>query len=129
MRSPRQIIADHYAASDRRDLEGMVADLAEDCRWIEMPGSPCAGTHIGMQAIIDNVFAALAGKFDGFSFALERLMDAGDEVIGIGHYSGTHRQTGTPFRARVLHLWQVNNEKITRFEQFADTAMMQSSPP
>jgi len=127
MRSTRQIIADHYAASDRRDLDGMIADLAKHCQWIEMPGSPCAGTHIGAQAIIHNVFAALAQRFDGFTFTLERLIDAGDEVIGVGHYSGTHRQSGTPFRARALHLWRVEHGQITHFEQFADTAMMQSN--
>jgi len=124
MRNAYQIIADHYAASDRRDLDGMVADMAEDCRWIEMPGSPCAGTYTGVQAIIQNVFAGLAEKFDGFTFTLERLVGAGDEVAGVGDYSGMHRQTGTPFRARALHLWQVKHGKIIRFEQFADTAMM-----
>jgi len=124
MRTARDIIADHYAASDRRDLEGMVADLAEHCQWTEMAGSTCAGTYIGVEAIIENVFAGLAEHFDGFTFTLERLIDAGDEVIGIGHYSGTHRQDGQAFRARTLHLWQVKNGKIIRFEQFADTALL-----
>jgi len=128
MRSPHQIVADHYAASDRRDLDGMLADLADHCQWTEMAGSPCAGTYVGVQAIIQNVFAGLAERFDGFTFTLERLIDAGDEVIGIGHYSGTHRQNGQPFRARTLHLWQVKHGKIIRFEQFADTAMLWPAP-
>jgi len=127
MRTALNIIQDHYAASDRHDLDGMVADLADGCQWIEMPGSPCAGTYLGAQAIIAHVFAALVDKFDDFTFTLERLMDAGDEVIGIGHYSGTHRSTGQPFRARALHLWQLKNGQIVRFEQFADTLMM--APP
>jgi len=125
MHRARQIIAEHYAASDRRDLAGMVANLADGCQWIEMPGSPCAGTYVGAQAIIQHVFAALGEIFDGFSFTLERLIDAGDEVIGLGYYSGTRRQDGTPFHARALHLWQLEHGKISRFEQFADTAMMQ----
>jgi len=124
MRSARQIIADHYAASDRKDLDGMLADLAEDCRWIEMQGSPCAGTHIGVQAIKTHVFAALSRQFDDFSFTLERLIDAGDEWIGLGHYSGLHKKNALMFRARALHLWRVKNQKIVSFEQFADTLMM-----
>jgi len=129
MRSALQIIQGHYAASDRRDLDGMLADLAADCQWIEMEGSPCAGIYIGAQAIIQNVFVGLGERFDGFTFTLERLLDAGDEVIGIGHYSGTHRHTGQPFRARALHLWQVSAGKIIRFEQFADTVSMSSPAP
>jgi len=128
MRSAHQIISGHYAASERHDLDGMVADLADDCQWMEMAGSPCAGTYIGTQAIIHNVFAALAERFDGFTFTLERLIDAGDEVIGIGHYSGAHRQTGQAFRARTLHLWQVKDGKIIRFEQFADTVRLWPAP-
>jgi len=130
MRSTRQIIAEHYAASDRHDLEGMVADLAVGCQWIEMPGSPCAGVYVGAQAIIQHVFVALGERFDNFSFTLERLIEAGNEIIGLGHYNGTCRQSGIPFRARALHLWQVEHGKISRFEQFADTAMMlPPSPP
>jgi len=128
MRSPHQIVAAHYAASERRDLEGMVADLADACRWTEMAGSPCAGTYVGAQSIIQNVFAALAERFDGFAFTLERLIDAGDEVIGIGYYSGTHRQNGQPFHARTLHLWRVERGKIIGFEQFADTALLWPAP-
>jgi len=129
MRTPQQIVSDHYAASERGDLDGMLAYLAEHCQWTEMAGSTCAGTYIGAQAIIHNVFAGLAAHFDGFTFTLERLIDAGNEVIGIGHYSGTHRQNGQPFRARTLHLWQVKDGKIIRFEQFADTAMLWPEPP
>jgi len=128
MRSPYQIVADHYAASERHDLEGMLADLAEDCQWTEMAGSPCAGTYVGADAIIEGVFGGLARCFDGFAFTLERLLDAGDEVIGIGHYSGRHRANGAPFRARTLHLWQVKGGKIIRFEQFADTARLWPAP-
>jgi len=129
MQHAHTLISNHYAASDRHDLDGMLADIAADCQWIEMPGSPCAGIHVGKHAIVEHVFAALSGAFDGFAFTLERLIDAGaGEVIGIGHYSGVHRQNGQPFRARALHLWQVKGGKICRFEQFADTAMMAINP-
>ena len=39
MRSNHQIIAYHYAASARHDLEGMLADLAADVQWTGMAGS------------------------------------------------------------------------------------------
>jgi uncharacterized protein len=56
MPSPLQIIKDHYAASARGDLEGMLAPLAEDAEWTEMAGFPYAGTYIGPAAVRFELF-------------------------------------------------------------------------
>ena len=124
MKTNRRIIADHYAASDRRDLDGMFADVAEDVQWTEMAGFPCAGTFVGREAVVANVFAVLGREWDGFGFRLERLVDGGETVVGIGEYSGTHRATGKSMRARVVHVWQLEGGKVTRFEQFCDTRLV-----
>lgn len=124
MKTNRRIIADHYAASDRRDLDGMFADVAEDVQWTEMAGFPCAGTFVGREAVAANVFAVLGREWDGFGFRLERLVDGGETVVGIGEYSGTHRATGKSMRARVVHVWQLEGGKVTRFEQFCDTRLV-----
>ncbi|MGO7388861.1 nuclear transport factor 2 family protein, partial [Rhizobium ruizarguesonis] len=87
----------------------------------EMDGFPCAGTYVGPQEVLKNVFFALGEAFDGYTFALERLLDAGSDVIGIGDYAGTYRQTGKSFKARVVHVWSVADDKIRGFEQFTDT--------
>jgi ketosteroid isomerase-like protein len=121
MRTAYEIVKAHYDANARRDMNGMLADIAADCRWTEMDGFPCAGTYVGPQEVFKNVFLALGEAFDGYTFALERLLDAGGDVIGIGDYAGTYRQTGKSFKARVVHVWSVADGKIRRFEQFTDT--------
>ena len=124
MRTPHQIIADHYAASDRKDLEAMFADVADDVQWTEMAGFPCAGTWVGQQQVIDNVFAALGAAWEGYQFKLESLVDGGDRIVGIGDYRGTYRATGKPMQARVVHVWQLAGGKVVRFEQFTDTLLV-----
>ncbi len=121
MRTPFQIVADHYAASDRGDLPGMLAELADDVQWIEMDGFPCAGTHVGPQAVTEKVFKALARDWPDFRFRLERLLDAGASVVALGEYSGSFRATGKAMRVRVAHVWDVADGKVRRFEQFTDT--------
>jgi hypothetical protein len=121
LRTNHQIIADHYAASDRRDLDGMFADVADDVRWTEMEGFPCAGTFVGREAVVANVFAVLGRDWDGYGFKLERLIDGGHTIVGVGDYSGTFRATGKAMRARVVHVWQIEDGKVRRFEQFCDT--------
>lgn len=124
MRTPYQIVAAHYAASDRHDIEGMMADLAPDVQWTEMAGFPCAGTFVGRDAIIANVFAVLGRDWKNFGFKLERLIDGGDSVVGVGDYSASHGVTGKPMKVRVVHLWQVQDGKVRRFEQFCDTLLV-----
>lgn len=125
MRTPYTIVADHYAASDRRDIEGMMADLAPDVQWTEMAGFPCAGTHVGRDAIVANVFAVLGRDWAGFNFTLERLVDGGDTIVGIGEYTAHHATTCKPMQARVVHVWDVQDGRVRRFEQFCDTLLVQ----
>src|SRR5688572_14865270 len=118
------IVRAHYAASVRGDIAEMMVDVSPQVRWTEMAGFPCAGTWVGPQAVIDNVFAVLGRDWDGYRFELERLMDAGDSIVGVGTYHGTFRATGTPMQARVAHVWQLQGGKVIAFEQFTDTLLV-----
>jgi ketosteroid isomerase-like protein len=42
--------------------------------------------------------------------------------MGVGSYSGTCKETGKSFSARVVHVFRVRDGKIASFEQFTDTA-------
>lgn len=124
MKTNLQIITDHYAASARQDIEGMMADVATDVVWIEMAGFPCGGQWIGPEQVIRNVFAVLGRDWDGYRFTLEQIIDGGDQLVGVGAYRGTYRQTGQPMQARVTHVWRLSAGKIVRFEQFTDTLLV-----
>ena len=124
MKSNLEIIKAHYAASDRADVNAMMADVSPQVHWTEMAGFPCAGTWIGPQQVIDNVFAVLGSAWEGYQFKLERLIDGGDHIVGVGDYRGTYRATGKPMSARVAHVWQLEAGKVVRFEQFTDTLLV-----
>ncbi|AYY12535.1 nuclear transport factor 2 family protein [Actinobacteria bacterium YIM 96077] len=121
------VIAEHYAASDRGDLEGMLAMLAPDCTWTEAEGFPYAGTYVGPEAVRANVFERIARDWDGFTFTLAELLDAGDTVVALGRYSGTNRATGRTFTARVAHVWRLSDGRVTSFEQIVDSAMVDAA--
>lgn len=123
-RSPAQTIRDHYAASDRGDLDGMLAPLAPDVRWTEAAGFPYAGTYIGPDAVAANVFGRILADWDGFTAAIDEVIDGGDRVVAVGTYSGTHKRTGRFFAARVAHLWTVSDGVVTSFEQITDTQLV-----
>ncbi|MBS1698563.1 MAG: nuclear transport factor 2 family protein [Actinobacteria bacterium] len=122
--SNADIIRTHYDASDRGDLDGMLAPLAADVRWTEAAGFPYAGTYVGPDAVAENVFARIAADWDDYTLAVDEVVDGGDTVIGIGTYSGTHKRTGRFFAARVVHVWRLENGEVVAFEQFTDTEMV-----
>lgn len=122
--SNADIIKAHYAANDRGDLEGMLAPFADDLRWTEAAGFPYAGTYIGPEAVAANVFARIKADWHDYTVAIDEVVDAGDVVVGIGTYSGTHRRTGRFFAARVAHVWRLAGGKVVAFEQFTDTALV-----
>jgi ketosteroid isomerase-like protein len=124
MPSNLRIISDHYAASTRGDLAGMLADVAPNARWTEMAGFPCAGTYTGPAEVVENVFKVLGTQWEGYRFELERLVDGGDRIVAIGTYAGTFRATGKSMRARAVHVWQLADGHITGFEQFCDTLLV-----
>lgn len=119
-----EIIQDHYSGSASKDLARMMAPITGETRWTEMAGFPCAGTFIGPDAVIENVFKVLAAEWEGYDFTLERLLDAGSSVIGVGTYTGTYRRTGKSMRARVVHVWDLEDGHVRNFEQFTDTLLV-----
>ncbi|HSI48746.1 MAG TPA: nuclear transport factor 2 family protein [Ideonella sp.] len=124
MKTNLQIVADHYAASARQDIAGMMADVSPDVAWTEMAGFPCAGTWIGPDQVVAQVFTVLGSAWEGYRFELEKLIDGGEQVVGVGTYSGTYRKTGKPMQARATHVWRLASGKIVGFEQFTDTLLV-----
>ena len=124
MRSAYEIVKAHYDANDRHDIEGMLADIGPETEWTEMAGFPCAGTYHGREAIVKNVFMALGAMFDDYTFTLDRLLDAGNDVVATGVYTARHKKTGKSLKARVVHVWTVKDGELRRFEQFTDTLLV-----
>ncbi|MDC0739332.1 nuclear transport factor 2 family protein [Cognatishimia sp. SS12] len=122
--TPYEMIKAHYDASARGDLAAMLAPLGPQTRWTEMAGFPCAGTYIGPEAVVAGVFEVLGRDWEGFGFTLERLIDGGETIVGVGTYAGTYRQTGKHMSARVTHVWDLKDGTVVNFEQFTDTLLV-----
>jgi ketosteroid isomerase-like protein len=74
--------------------------------------------------LIERVFKVLEADWENFAFSLQRLIDGGSDIVALGDYSGTHRETGKALRARAAHVWQLEGGKVRRFEQFTDTLLV-----
>lgn len=121
MKTALDVIRDHYAASARGDLAGMLAPLSPDVEWIEMAGFPYAGTYRGPDAVTAGVFARIGAEWSEYQAIPDEYVAEGDKVVAFGHYTGTCKATGRSMRVRFVHLWHLEHNRVVRFEQFTDT--------
>lgn len=114
-----------YAGFAAGDMPAILANMAPDIAWTEAEGYPYAGTFHGPQAIVDGVFIRLATEWEGYQAVPDRYVSEGDDVIALGHYSGTYKATGKHFRAPFVHAWTLRDGRIVRFVQYVDTVLVQ----
>jgi hypothetical protein len=123
-RTALDIIRSHYDASARGDIDGMLVEMHAQVRWTEAAGFPYAGTYVGREAVAQGVFARIAQDWDGFGFHLEQLVGHDGAVVATGSYRGTCRRTGRALDVRTAHVWKVTDGRVTAFEQFTDTLLV-----
>ena len=105
-----------FAAGDGETLSKLLADT----HWIEARGVPYGGTYRGFPEIFENVFGPIGRDVRDFSAKPDELLPIGDDrVLALGRYRGTTDRG--PMDIRFAHLWTVDGERMSDFEQFTDT--------
>jgi ketosteroid isomerase-like protein len=118
-----QIVRRSYEAFARGDMDAVLADMDEGIEWQQAQGLPHGGTYHGISEVKANVFAPLDRDWwSEFSAAPDELLDAGDEVVVLGRYRGTAKETGKQLDVPFVHVWSLRGGKAWRFRQFLDTA-------
>lgn len=118
-----RLIQGIYDAFASGDVAGVVARMSPDIIWNEAENFPYAdgNPYVGPDAVVKGVFARCATEWDGFTVAMEEILDAGDTIVALGRYSGIYKATGRAQNTQVVHVWRISGGKATRFQQYADT--------
>ena len=118
----KDIIQSLYANFASGDIEAVVSAFADDISWTEADGFPLAGTYIGPQAVVENVFMRLGEFSDNWGVAVDRLIADGDTVVADGKYTWNHKNSGEPCEVRMAHIWTLSDGKAKAFLQHVDSA-------
>ncbi|MDX1395573.1 MAG: nuclear transport factor 2 family protein [Gemmatimonadota bacterium] len=122
------IVAGLYDAFARGDVPAVLGAMHPEIHWYEAEGNPyepSGEAWVGPDAIVENLFSKLGVDWGGFAVLTSSFHDAGDVVVVEGRYSATHTGTGKPLDAQVCHIWTVQDGRITKFQQYVDTAKLQ----
>lgn len=120
------IVRGAYDAFARRDLDAIKAALHPDFVMEQNAAAlPWAGTRSGPEGF----FAFLGSLLSYVDPVLEidDLYAAGDRLVQVGHTTGTVLATGTSFRVREVHVWQVRDGQLAAFTVYIDAAAMQAA--
>ncbi len=115
------VIKQLYDLFARKDYESFREICAPDILWIQNDGFPGGGTHQGAEAVVRDVFQNFKNEWDGWKYEIDQYLDAGDTVIVLGRYVGTHLVTGKAMSSSAAHVYDLDGGRITRFRQYADT--------
>lgn len=116
-----------YAAFGWGDIPTVLGTMSPEIRWYEAesnPYMPSGKAWIGPDAVLNNLFMKLGAEWDGFTVHPKSFHDAGDSVIVEARYTGTYKATGKSMDTQVCHVWDVKDGKVTRFQQYVDTAKL-----
>lgn len=126
--SGTELLKNLYEAFGRGDVPTVLGAMDAQIHWHEAEGnpySPHGKAWIGPDAIVANLFVKLGEDWDGFTVSPTALHDAGDVVVVEGRYTGKHNETGKAIDAQFCHVWSLQDGKLTKFQQYTDTAQFQ----
>ncbi|MCM3870020.1 MAG: nuclear transport factor 2 family protein [Pyrinomonadaceae bacterium] len=118
------IVRGVYQAFATGDIPSVIAALDPQVEWREAENFIYAdkNPYLGPQAVLEGVFMRIGGEWDGFAVSPQEVLDAGEIVIGHGHYSGIYKKNGGAVRAQFAHFFTLHDGKVTKFQQYTDTA-------
>lgn len=123
--TPTETVQAFYGALGRGDVPGALALLAPEIRWTETPRFPYySGTWTTPQMVLDRLLVPASQDWKGFSVNAARFIPSEAEVVALGAYGGVNRATGKTLDAPFAHVWEVRDGRITRFDQYTDTALV-----
>jgi uncharacterized protein len=116
------LVMSGYAAFAAGDMATVTALLDPDLVWYEAESLPYGGIYHGPDAVMENIFMAIARDWDDYAAEPQRFIDGGDHIVVLGEYRGVHRESGGRMQVPFVHVWQMAGGRLVEFHQFTDTA-------
>lgn len=117
------IVRGMYESFEKGDVPGVVSELDQNVEWNEAENFIYAdrNPYVGPQAVLEGVFMRLGTDWENFTVKTEEWLDAGNRLVVLGIYGGTHKGTGKRVRAQFAHIWSLKEGRVVRFQQYTDT--------
>jgi uncharacterized protein len=123
------LVKNLYDAFGRGDIPTVLGAMSPDIHWYQAesnPYMPSGEAWVGPDAVLNNLFMRLGAEWDGFSVHPKSFHNADGSVIVEARYSGRYKATGKNMDTQACHVFDIKDGKVTRFQQYVDTAKLQN---
>ena len=107
-------------AANRRDIDALLEVLDPDVEWharLPMAGGDAVDRgHEGVRAFVQELWETLADT----KLEFPEILDAGDQVVGLGHLSGRGETSGIAVEMPFAYVTDYRNAKAVRVRAFLD---------
>ena len=117
-----KIIASVYEAFERGDVQALSVLFDPRVRVRQSPLLPWGGIYQGYLGIIK--FVAKLLEHVESRVAVDEYLEAGEQVVVIGHTRGRVRATGREFSVRFVHVWSLKEGRVVLYEPYINTDKM-----
>jgi ketosteroid isomerase-like protein len=111
-----------YDALEARDASVIQEVFAPDATIWQSPELPWGGDYEGHDGVF-SFFLTLVEHIES-EVTTESLFAAGDHVVQTGRTRGNVRANGASFDIPEVHVWELRDGKIVRYQSYIDTPAM-----
>jgi ketosteroid isomerase-like protein len=111
-----------YEAMKNRDAAVMEELFAEDIKVRQSAELPWGGDYEGHDGAF-TFFLILVEHMES-QVTTDSMFAAGDHVVQVGHTRGKVLANGAPFDVPEVHVWELRDGKVVRFDAYIDTPAM-----
>ncbi len=120
----KDVVEELYRCFRQQDVESFKQLCSPSIIWQQNSGFPGEGTHQGPTAVLSKVYKAFNLEWKRWSFVIERVLDAGDDIVVLGYFSGSKRDNNERFKLAASHIYSFRNGKVIKFQQFTDEQVL-----
>ena len=120
------LIKKFYNAFKNKDYKTYLSLCDENIQWITLYGMPNGGKYVGVKEIFEGYFPKMLSNFKEFHAIPEEYLESKDGIVVIGRYDGISKKD-KKFNVPFSHVYEIKDDKITKFRQFTDTNKIQES--
>ena len=118
-----QVVQKMLAAFGKGDLETLKQTLSEDTVWVYygVDGIPYNGIYEGKDGVV-RFITNITGNVDILDFQVSKIVADGNTVIVLGSEKQKIKSNNEVLEQKWVHVYTVENNLITRLDEFANTA-------
>jgi ketosteroid isomerase-like protein len=129
MSRQRDVAERLYRAFATHDAAALLDAMDEDFVGSVSEGMPLGvgGRHVGRERMLHDVWVKVFAAYDAIPQVTRYIETGGPELVALGRYVGTARDTGRPVDAAFAHVLRIAAGRVASLEQITDTQRWHSA--